>query len=135
MSALNLNKVIFCGRLTADIELKATPSGQNVASFTIAINRPKSKDSAEQKADFLSCVAWDKKAEFITKYFHKGDSVYLEGEARTRSYKNKEGRAVYVTEFLVNDARFVDNKSTTEAPAAYNGPNFEENDNGEDLPF
>lgn len=135
MSALNLNKVIFCGRLSADVELKTTPSGQNVAAFTVAINRPRAKDSAEQKADFLSCVAWDKKAEFISKYFHKGESIYLECEARSRSYKNKEGRAVYVTEFIVNEARFVDNKSAAESPAVYNAPNFEEIDNGEDLPF
>lgn len=135
MSALNLNKVIFCGRLTADVELKATPSGQNVVTFTIAINRPRAKDGSEQKADFLSCVAWEKKAEFISRYFKKGDSIYLEGEARTRNYKNKEGRTVYVTEFWVTEARFVDNKSTADAPAAYTEPNFEEIDKDGDLPF
>ena len=135
MSALNLNKVIFCGRLTADVELKATPSGQSVVTFTLAINRPRPKDGAEQKADFLSCVAWEKKAEFISKYFKKGDSIYLEGEARTRNYKNQEGRTVYVTEFLVNEARFVDNKSTTDAPAAITEPHFEEIGKDEDLPF
>lgn len=135
MSALNINKVIFCGRLTADVELKSTPSGQNVTAFTLAINRPRTKDGAEQKADFLSCVAWEKKAEFISKYFHKGDSIYLEGEARTRNYKKQDGSTVYVTEFFVNEARFVDNKSTPEAPAAYNGPNFEEIDKDESLPF
>lgn len=135
MSALNLNKVIFCGRLTADVELKATPSGQSVVTFTIAINRPRAKDSTEQKADFLSCVAWEKKAEFISRYFKKGDSIYLESEARTRNYKNQEGRMVYVTEFLVTEARFVDNKSATDAPSFTETPNFEEIKDGDDLPF
>lgn len=135
MSALNLNEVTFCGRLTADAELKATPSGQSVVTFTIAINRPRPKDGAEQKADFLSCVAWEKKAEFISRYFKKGDSIYLKCEARTRNYKNQEGRTVYVTEFLVNEARFVDNKSTADTPAAITEPHFEEIGKDEDLPF
>lgn len=135
MSALNLNKVIFCGRLTADVELKATPSGQSVVTFTLAINRPRSKDGAEQKADFLSCVAWEKKAEFISRYFKKGDSIYLEGEARTRNYKDKEGRTVYVTEFLVNEARFVDSKSTAADPSIPPAIDTITPSGDEDLPF
>lgn len=135
MSALNLNKVIFCGRLTADVELKATTSGQNVVTFNLAINRPRAKDSTEQKADFLSCVAWDKKAEFISKYFRKGDSIYLEGEARTRNYKNQEGRTVYVTEFLVNEARFVDSKGAAAEPSIPPAIDVITPSGDEDLPF
>lgn len=130
MSALNLNEVIFCGRLTADIELKATESGRSVISFTLAINRPRGANSTEQAADFPSCVAWDKTAEFIAKYFKKGDSLYIRANVRTRNYKDREGRTVYVTEFVANDARFVDNKATAAAaaPASYEADD-------EQLPF
>lgn len=133
MSVLNLNKVILCGRLTADAELKATQSGRSVLSFNLAINRPRGKDSTEQKADFISCVAWDKTAEFISKYFHKGDSVCIIGRLRTRNYKDKDGRAVYVTEVYIDEAQFVDNK----APTAQSGeaPILEPNAGEDGLPF
>lgn len=132
MSVLNLNEVLFCGRLTADIELKQTEGGRSVAKFNIAINRPRSKDSTEQAADFPSCVAWDKTAEFIAKYFKKGDSLYIRAKVRTRNYKDREGRTVYVTEFIANEAQFVDNKATAAAPEP---AQFEDiNDDG-DLPF
>lgn len=132
MGALNLNKVTLCGRLTADVELKATPSGRSVISFNIAVNRPRGKDNAEQKADFLNCVAWDKTAEFISKYFHKGESLYIEGALRTRNYKDKDGRTVYVTEVYISDVRFVDSKSTATMPEG--APHFEEF-NDDNLPF
>lgn len=128
MSALNLNEVIFCGRLTADIELKQTTSGRSVINFNLAINRPRPKDGTEQAADFPSCVAWDKTAEFIARYFKKGDSIYINAKVRTRNYKDRDGRAVYVTEFVVDEAQFVDNKSSEP-------PQFVEIGKDEDLPF
>ena len=76
MAALNLNKVILVGRLTADPELKITQGGISVTSFTVAVNRPYSKDG-QQTADFISVVAWRQSAEFITKHFHKGNSICL----------------------------------------------------------
>ena len=115
MSVLNFNKVMQCGRITADIELRMTQGGQSVVSFTLAVNRPRSKDGTEQKADFLQCVAWDKTAEFIQKYFHKGDALFIVGKLQTRSYKAREGHTVYVTEIVVDEAHFVDSKSTAEA--------------------
>lgn len=117
MSALNLNKIMMCGRLTADVELKATQSGRNVCSFTLAVNQPKQKDSVEQKADFFNCVAWDKTAEFITRYFSKGNSLFIIGKLRNRSYKDREGRTVYVTEVYIDEASFVDSKASN-APDA-----------------
>ncbi len=133
MSALNLNKVMLCGRLTAAAELKATQSGRSVVSFTLAVNRPRAKDT-EQTADFLSCVAWDKTAEFISRYFGKGDSLYICGKLRTRNFKDKEGRTVYVTEVLIDEAQFVDNKPASGAPYSEK-PQFEEIDNDGHLPF
>ena len=135
MSALNLNEVLLCGRLTADIELKQTESGRSVCGFNIAINRPKAKDSTEQAADFPSCVAWDKTAEFIAKYFKKGDSLYIRGKLRTRTYKDKAtGRTVYVTEIVADEARFVDNKGS-EPPKYAEPAQFEEIKDDGDLPF
>ena len=116
MSALNLNKVTLCGRLTADTELRVTQGGQSVVSFTLAVNRPRARDSTEQKADFLNCVAWEKTAEFISKYFRKGDSLYIEGSLQVRTYKTSTGLGVRDTEVNVSEARFVDNKSTAAQP-------------------
>lgn len=136
MSALNLNKVIMCGRLTADLELKKSQSGLSVVSFTLAINRPKAKDSAEQAADFPSCVAWGKTAEFITKFFKKGDSVCVIGKLQTRSYKNREGRTVYVTEVNIDEAHFVDNKAAADTPPEFNEPpSLDDLDTDADLPW
>lgn len=130
MSALNLNEVTLCGRLTADVELKQTTSGTSVVSFTLAINRPRGKDNAEQKADFLECIAWEKTAEFISKYFHKGESLYIKGALRARQYKTSTGALVRAIEVNVTEARFVDNKGAAAAvPANY------EASNGDDVPF
>ena len=129
MSALNLNKVILCGRLTADIEIKLTQSARNVATFTIAVNRPKAKDSTKQEADFVPCVAWDKTAEFIRDYFHKGDSVCIVGKIRTRNYE-KDGRKVYITEVVIDEAHFVDSKGARGSAGA-----LPDNEIDERLPF
>lgn len=131
MSALNLNKVTLCGRLTADVELKGTTNGTSVVFFTLAVNRPRGKDSAEQKADFLDCIAWEKTAEFISKYFHKGDSLYIEGALRPRQYKTGTGLSVRAIEVNVTEARFVDNKGTP----AYTEPAPYEAAEDEQLPF
>lgn len=131
MSALNLNEVLLCGRITADIELKQTESGRSVTTFNLAINRPRGANSTA--ADFPSIVAWDKTAEFISQYFKKGDSLYIRGKLRTRNYKDKAtGRTVYVTEIVADEARFVDNKA---APTYEEPPQLETLNDGEDLPF
>lgn len=130
MSALNLNKVVLCGRLTADVEVKLTQSARNVATFTLAVNRPRAKDSTEQTADFVPCVAWDRTAEFIRDYFHKGDSLCIIGKIRTRNYE-KDGRKVYITEVVLDEAHFVDSKpAKTSTGAAL--PDY---DLDESLPF
>lgn len=145
MSALNWNKTELCGRLTADAELKQTQSGLSVVTFTLAVNRPRAKDSTEQKADFISCVAWDKRAEFIAKYFGKGDSIFISGKLQTRNYKARDGHTVYITEVVIDEAQFVDSKPAAE-PAEKENPvkailggntaNFEELDpSDQDLPF
>ena len=144
MAALNLNKVILVGRMTADVELKTTQSGTSVTSFTVAVNRRFQKDT-EQTADFINCVAWKQTAEFLANHFHKGSSICVVGSIQTRSFTTQNGEKRYATEVVVDEVRFVDSKSdnTSSAPAptnyvpeAYtNGASFEDVASGDDLPF
>ena len=117
MANLNLNKVILGGRLTADVELKGTPSGVSVCSFSLAVNRKYSKDS-EQQTDFINCVAWRNTAEFINKYFRKGSSICVTGAIQTRNWTDTNGQKRYATEVVVDEALFVDSKNEGEAPEA-----------------
>ena len=154
MSSLNLNKVILCGRLTADPELKQTPSGIAVVSFTLAVNRRYQSKSAEgaqaQQADFISVVAWRQTAEFISRYFRKGSALCITGSIQTRSWQDQQGQKRYTTEVVADEAMFVDSKNeagvggqyspdTYSAPsyssAPASTPKFEELKTDDDLPF
>jgi len=102
----NVNKAILVGRLTANPELKQTTTGLSVVQFTVAVNRKFDKD----KADFLKCVAWRDRAEFIERYFAKGSQIYLEGTIQTREYEDKEKNKRTATEIVVDEVQFVDSK-------------------------
>lgn len=139
MSNLNLNKVILGGRLTADVELKQTPSGVSVCSFALAINRKVAKDQP-QKADFIKCTAWRQTAEFISRYFKKGSSLCVVGSIQTRTWKDDNGYAREAVEVLVDEAMFVDSKNDTQGTAdapTFNAPqpNLEPIGKDDDLPF
>ena len=147
MANLNLNKVILGGRLTNDVELKATPSGVSVCQFSLAVNRRFSKEG-EQQTDFINCTAWRNTAEFIGKYFRKGSSLCVVGQIQTRSWTDSSGQKRYVTEVIVDEALFVDSKNDsqqagTASPAAYipeayttpQAQNFEPTAGDNDLPF
>ena len=115
MANLNLNKVILGGRLTANPELKQTPSGVMVLRFTVAVNRKvgrKNEDGSrnQPEADFISCVAWNQQAEFISRYFHKGSCICIVGNIRTGSYTDQQGNKRYTTEVYVDESYFVDAK-------------------------
>ncbi|MBQ8310407.1 MAG: single-stranded DNA-binding protein [Clostridia bacterium] len=156
MSSLNLNKVVLCGRLTADPELKQTPSGIAVVSFTLAVNRrfqSKSADGtqpAQQQADFITVVAWRQTAEFISRYFRKGSALCVTGSIQTRSWQDQQGQKRYATEVVADEAMFVDSKNEGgAAPGQYadtynapsyssspaTAPKFEELKTDDDLPF
>lgn len=142
MANINLNKVILGGRLTNDIELKQTPSGVSVCSFSIAINRKTGKDK-EAQTDFIDCQAWRQTADFISRYFRKGSSICVVGSIQKRSWKDQQGNNRYATEVIVDEALFVDSKNesggTYTAPApSYTPaaePKYEELDTGDPLPF
>ncbi len=153
MSNLSLNKVVLCGRLTADPELKQTNNGIAVVSFTLAVNRryQKSADgSAAQQADFISVVAWRQTAEFISRYFRKGSSLCVTGSIQTRSWQDQQGQKRYATEVVADEAMFVDSKNDGPAAGQYgadtynapayssapaSAPKFEELKTDDDLPF
>ena len=117
MANFNFNKVILGGRLTADPELKTTPSGISVTSFNIAVNRRFSgKNGEEAQADFFEVTAWRQTAEFITRYFRKASSICVLGSLESRSWVDQNGQKRYAIGITADEAYFVDAKS--EAPAA-----------------
>lgn len=103
-----MNKCIFSGRLTADPQLKQTPSGVSVCSFSLAVDRTTQKDK-EKTADFINMVAWRQKGEIISRYLSKGSRVLIEAAVRTNKYQ-KDGQTHYVTEFIVNEVYFIDSR-------------------------
>ena len=137
MANFNLNKVILGGRLTAEPELKTTPGGHSVVSFSIAVNR-KVKQGEEQKPDFFNVTAWRQTADFVSRYFHKGSSICIVGQLQNSSWE-KDGQKHYKTDIIADEVCFVDSKSerTTLVPTNTNAPmpNFEEIPNDADLPF
>lgn len=108
-----MNKVIITGRLTADPELKQTQSGISSCRFTVAVNRRFKNDKDEYEADFISCLSWRQTAEFIAKYFRKGNMICLDGTLRTGSYQDKNHSDVthYTTDVLVENAEFCGGKN------------------------
>lgn len=105
-----MNKVILMGRLTRDPEVRYTTNNNTlVCSFSLAVNR-RFKQEGQPDADFINIVAWAKTGEFCSKYFTKGQQVAICGHIQTRSYDDKDGKKVYVTEVIAEDAYFADSK-------------------------
>lgn len=105
-----LNRTILMGRLTADPELKQTPNGVSVCTFSVAIDRSYSKDR-EKQTDFIDVVAWREKAEFVSKYFSKGRMIIVEGSIQTRSYEDKNGNKRRAVEVVADNVQFGESKN------------------------
>ncbi|BCU83394.1 single-stranded DNA-binding protein A [Polycladomyces abyssicola] len=103
-----LNRVVLIGRLTRDPELRYTPSGVAVASFTIAVDRRFTNQQGERETDFIPIVTWRQLAENCANYLKKGRLVGVDGRLQVRSYENNEGRRVWVTEVVADDVRFLE---------------------------
>lgn len=101
-----LNKVILMGRITRDLEIRQTPQGTSVLRFTVAVDRSYVRQGEERQADFITCVAWDKRADFINRYFGKGRMIAIVGTLRSSTYDDKNGTKHYVTEVNVDEASF-----------------------------
>ena len=107
------------GRLTRDPEVRYTSTNNTlIASFGLAVNRRFAKEGEERQADFINIVAWDKTGEFCSKYFKKGQQVGIIGRIQSRSYDDKDGRKVYVTEVVAEEAYFADSKREEANPFA-----------------
>ena len=105
------NKVIMMGRLTRDPELKTTPSGVSVCTFSIAVDRRFQTKGEKKKTDFFNIVAWRQTGEFVSRYFSKGSLILVEGELQTRQYTNKDGVNVTVTEIVADNVSFTGEKA------------------------
>ncbi len=135
-----MNIVILTGRITKDAEIRYTQSNEPmaIARFTLAVDRKYKKDG-EQSADFISCVAFGKRAEFMEKYGKKGTKFNLEGSIQTGSYTNKDNQKVYTTDVIVNNIEFGESKGKSDAPQ--DAPQTDEDgfmnipDGLEELPF
>ena len=128
-----LNKAILVGRLTADPELKQTPNGVSVCSFSIAINRPYSSKNGERQTDFINVVAWKQTAEFVEKYFKKGAMIALRGSIQQRNYEDKNGNKRTAFEVIADEVSFCGSKA--DKPQTPNNDDFEEIPISDDLPF
>ncbi|GAA4867319.1 single-stranded DNA-binding protein SsbA [Paenibacillus vulneris] len=107
-----LNRVILIGRLTRDPELRYTPSGVAVTTFTLAVDRPFTNQQREREADFINIVTWRQLAETCANYLRKGRLAAVEGRIQVRNYDNNEGRRVYVTEVIADNVRFLESANS-----------------------
>lgn len=103
---MSINNTTLMGRLTADPELRTTNNGTSVTSFAVAVDRKYTPTGQEKQTDFIDCVAWKNKADFITRYFHKGDLIAIEGEIQTRTWEDGSGKKRKAVEVLVNNVSF-----------------------------
>lgn len=105
-----INRFIGVGRLTADPQFRTTPNGVSIANFTIAVNRTFTNAQGEREADFINCVVFRKQAENVNNYLSKGQLAGVDGRIQSRSYENKEGNRVFVTEVVCDSVQFLEPK-------------------------
>ncbi len=151
----SFNKVILVGNMTADPELKQTPSGVSVCSFSIAVNRRFARsEQGQSNVDFINIVAWRQQAEFVSRYFKKGNPILVCGQLQTRNWQDNNGQKRTTTEVVADEVTFVAPANQNDSasmmpqnqgytPDAYGAPSFnsapvasfEEIPNDGDLPF
>src|SRR5690242_19152261 len=110
--ARDLNKVMLTGRLGKDVELRVTPNGRSVATFSVASSRNvREGDNWKEQTEWIRVVAWEKLAETCSNYLHKGSHVFIEGRLQTREYQDKDGVKKYSTEVIATDMTMLDSKN------------------------
>ncbi|HBM3452047.1 TPA: single-stranded DNA-binding protein [Listeria innocua] len=107
-----LNRVVLVGRLTKDPELRYTPAGVAVATFTLAVNRTFTNQQGEREADFINCVVWRKPAENVANFLKKGSMAGVDGRVQTRNYEGNDGKRVYVTEIVAESVQFLEPRNS-----------------------
>lgn len=134
-----INNVCLVGRLTRSVDLRYTPNGTAFGSFSLAIDRTYKNQAGERETDFINCVIWRKPAINLSSYTKKGSLIGVEGRLQSRSYDNKEGQKVYVTEVIVENFSLLESKAVTEGRQEAPIENVEQVQFGEvnddDLPF
>lgn len=140
-----INNVTLMGRIASDVDLRTTASGKSVANFRIAVERSFAKQGEEKKADFITIVVWGNTADFVSKWFKKGDMIALCGEIQTRSYEDKNGNKRTAFEVVAREVSFCggknesngSNNSSGTVPTSMSAApdDFEEIGADDDLPF
>nr|DAK63680.1 MAG TPA: Single strand binding protein [Caudoviricetes sp.] len=142
-----LNRVVLVGRLTKDPEFRTTPSGVEVSTFTLAVNRTFTNAQGEREADFINVVVFRKQAKNVNDYLSKGSLAGVDGRIQSRNYENKEGQRVFVTEVVADSVQFMDSKGSNQQnnqsqqqgqASAGNNPFANDNNaniDDDDLPF
>ncbi|HBM3493389.1 TPA: single-stranded DNA-binding protein [Listeria innocua] len=106
-----MNRVVLVGRLTKDPDLRYTPAGAAVATFTLAVNRAFTNQNGEREADFIQCVVWRKPAENVANFLKKGSMAGVDGRIQTRNYEDSDGKRVFVTEVVAESVQFLEPKN------------------------
>jgi single-strand DNA-binding protein len=119
-----INNVVLVGRLTKDADLRYTPNGRAVATFTLAVNRQFKNPQGQYDADFINVVIWGQSAEALAKYTNKGSQIGVTGRIQTRNYENQQGQRVYVTEVVADSFQFLESRAASQERG--NGGGFEQ---------
>lgn len=132
-----LNHIVIMGRMTRDPELRKTPNGTSVASFTLAVDRDLTPKGGEKETDFIDCVAWAGTADFVSGYFFKGSMAVVDGRLQIRDWKDKDGNKRRSAEVVANRVYFGAGKRNTEVQNQENPGGFTmmDEDDGGPLPF
>ena len=140
-----MNKVILMGRLARDPEIRTTPNGVSVCTFSLAVSRRFKNANGEYDADFISCVAWRQTADFVSKYFRKGSMIAVQGSLQSRSFEDKNGNKRVAYEIIADQVSFCGSKAESGtggydsvSPSSYNNSSaddFSSVVDDDDLPF
>lgn len=137
-----INRTILTGRLTDDIDLRYTPSGSAVGNFRLAVNRRFTNQNGEREADFINCVVWKKTAENLANFTHKGTLIGVDGRIQTRTYDDKDGKKVYITEVVVEQFALLEPRQDNQVQqpqqnnmSPFDNPSDQVDITDDDLPF
>lgn len=137
-----INRTVLTGRLTDDIDLRYTPSGSAVGNFRLAVNRRFTNQNGEREADFINCVVWKKTAENLANFTHKGTLIGVDGRIQTRTYDDKDGKKVYITEVVVEQFALLEPRQDNQVQqtqqnnmSPFDNPSDQVDITDDDLPF
>lgn len=129
-----LNRVVLVGRLTRDPDLRYTQNGLAVANFNIAISRPYTDQNGERQADFINGVVWRKQAENLATFMKKGNLIGVDGRLQSRTYENKDGKTVFVTEVLAESITYLERKNDEKSTNSQQQPSDDNQVNHTNVP-